>query len=173
MSESATEQVKTPGVVMLAAGAVFVLFYAGYALWSGVSLLFGCMGSSVYIMAALDSGDAGTIFGLGCSMWGLLLNGVGFLVYLALAAGGAWVATGGMSMQNLENLEKAKKCVMAAAAIPVVGILMNLLSTVGSLSFCGALTGTIPQLIPLILGIAAAFLANTALSDESVAGAFK
>jgi hypothetical protein len=173
MSDSVTEQVKTPGLVMLVAGAIFALFYAGYALWSGVSLLFGCLGSSAYIFSVIDSGDAGAIVGLGCSMWGLLLNGIGFLVYLGLAGGGAFVATGGMALQSLENQDKVRKCMIASAAIPVVGILMNLLSTVGSLAFCGALTGTVPQLIPLIVGIAAAFLVNQALADDAVVNAFK
>lgn len=171
MSDSVSEQVKTPGTVMLASGVVSALFYAGYALWSGVSLLFGCMNSGVYGLAAMD--DSSALIGLGCSMWGLLLNAVGFLVYIALAGGGAYVATGGMAMQSLESFDKVKKSVMAAAAIPIVGILTNLLSTIATISICGALTGTVPQIIPLILGIAAAFLANQALSEDSVAGAFK
>jgi len=106
-------------------------------------------------------------------MWGLLLNALGFVVYLGLAGGGAFVATGGMAMQSLENLDKVRKCMIAAGVIPVVGVLLNLLTTVASLSFCGALTGTVPQLIPLILGIAAAFLVNQALGDPAVKSAFQ
>jgi len=172
MSENATEQVQTPGLVLLIAGGVLALFYAGYALWSGIGLITGCMGSGVLGMMAAN-GDSDVLFSLGCSMWGLLLNALGFLIYLALTAAGAFVATGGMSLQSLENADKVRKTMIIAVVIPVVGILTNLLTTIATISFCGALSGTVPQLIPLILGVVAAFLVNGVMSDESVVSAFE
>lgn len=175
MSDGANEAVQTPGGVMLAAGGVLALYYALSALWKGIGLLLGCMGTG-FSGLALVSGDGdttGAAVNMGFGVWGLVLGAIAFVVYLGLAGGGAYVASGGMAMRSMEELDKVRKCVTLAAALPVVGIITTVLTSLLAFNCCGLVVGTIPDLIVTGLGIAAFYLSNEALKDPSVTGAFK
>ncbi len=109
----------------------------------------------------------------GCAAWGLVINMVGLVVYVVLAAGGAYVLTGGLAFKELRELDKVRKCMIAAAVIPLLGILTNGVTTLMTLSVCGIIFATMFQLLPLGLGIAAAVLGNNVLSDPAVSDAFE
>lgn len=176
MSNAAKAQAQIPGIVMMAAGAVFLLFYLFYTLWTGFYLLTGCMGTGTYAMLAATEGDGGLLMGAGCAAWSLLMTCLSVVAYLALAIGGAFVGFAGLNLQNLKSQSRVKQGMIAAGAIPLVGILVNVLAGVGSLSvtgMCGAVTGTVPQILPLALGVAAAAYTYVTLQDETVAGAFE
>jgi hypothetical protein len=172
MNEGANEAVQTPGSVLLAAGAVLAVFYALYALWTGVGLLLGCM-STGFSGLAMVNGDDGAAVGLGFGVWGLVLSSISFIVYLGLAGGGAYVASGGMAMRALDDITKVRRGVMLALILPITGLLMNGAMSLLSFSCCGLIFGSVPHLLVCALGGAAWFMANQALQESTVASAFK
>ncbi len=176
MSNAAKAQAQVPGIIMMAAGAIFLLFYLFYTLWTGFYMITGCMWAGTAVLAVIGSMDGGNLFMLVYNSWSLILTCVGVIAYLALAAGGGFVGFAGLNLQNLKSSARVKQGMIAAAVIPIVGIVVNILTGLGSLSvsgFIAAVTGTVPQILPLVLGIAAAAFTYVTLQKDEVVNAFE
>lgn len=170
--ENALEEVQQPGTLLTVAGAIMAVFYGLFAVLGLVGLAFGCLGGGLTAFGAMAEGDTGSFLMLGWQGWVLILSTIGTILYAVLAAAGIFIFQAGSSLKELRDLEKVRKGMMAAAAVPVVGLLTNIAVSIFSLSLCGIVTYTVPQLIVLGLGGAAAYLTNEVLQNEDIVARF-
>jgi hypothetical protein len=94
------------------------------------------------------------------------------VLYAALAAAGVMVFQAGSALKEMRDLDKVKRGMMIAAAIPIIGLIGNVGISILSLSLCGIVSYTIPQVIVLGLGGGAAYLTNQVLQNEEIVSQF-
>lgn len=169
--DNALEEAQQPGTLLTIAGGVMIVFYGLYALMSALGLLFTCMGSGFAVLAMMDDTTSGVIQ-LGWSGWVLVFQLVGLAVYAGLAFAGWKVFQGGSALKELRELDRVKSSMMLAAAGPVVGLIANFGISLFTFSLCGIVTYTVPQLVVLLIGVAAAYMVNQLLQNESVVASF-
>lgn len=183
MSQGANEAVQVPAIVMMVVGGVYTLYFAVSALFGGIGLVLGCLGSGLGAFAVLADGSVMMFIQM---IWSLVLGSISFLVTLALLAMSAYVVTGGLSMKSLSGLDKARRSSKLLVAIPVVNLVTALLvALVGQIPSLidnpvGAIAGTcigvtVGAIFPLIVtavGGGAFWFTNQTLSDDTIASAF-
>lgn len=172
--DNALEQAQQPGTLLQVSGGATAALYGIYGLLGVVGLLFGCLGMSANVMGAMAADDpTSSLFVIALSSWQMIIGVLNSLMFIALAAAAALkVFKAGAAMKELRDLETVKSGMMFAAGIPLVGLIGNIGLSLIKLDICGIVTWSVPQVLLLILGGAAAYLTNQALQDETLVSSF-
>lgn len=171
--DNALEEAQQPGTLLQVAGGATVAIYAIYGLLGLIGLLWGLFSIAMQLLALLGTDDfMSTAIVLAISSWSLVTKLISSIMFAVLAFFAFKVFQAGAAMKELRDLELVQKAVMLAAGIPVVGLLGNFALSILGMDFCGILTWTMPQLLLLLLGGAAAYTTNQALQNENVVNSF-
>lgn len=172
--DNALEQAQQPGTLLQVSGGATAALYGIYGLLGVVGLLFACFGMSANVMLALSADDpTGSLITVALSSWQMIIGILNSLMFIALAAAAFLkVFKAGAAMKELRDLDAVKSGMVFAAGIPIIGLLGNIGLSIIRLDFCGILTWSVPQVLLLILGGAAAYLTNQVLQDETVVSSF-
>lgn len=108
------------------------------------------------------------VAGVGVGM--ALIQGLEFLVDLALIPLALLAIRGGLALQQLGNASHARTGAVTAIVSPILGLLSGILALM-SFDCCGVVFGSVWALLLTVLGVVAGSLALTALGEDTVAEA--
>lgn len=170
--DEALDRAQQPATLLQAAGVLTMVFYGLYAAMSVLGLLMNCMNFGFSTLSLLGGDTASAAMAMGMSGWVLLFQFVGLVVWGALAFGGFRVFGAAAAVRELRDLEMARQGMVFSAGIPVVGLIANVVLSLFTFSFCGLVFYTVPQILVLGLGGAAAWQTNELLQDEGIVSLF-
>lgn len=170
--DDALEQAQQPGALLTGAGILIMVFYGMYAALSVLALLGGCMGSGLAALSLFGDDVGVAVFQLGFQGWVLLFQFIGLIVYGGLVYVGFRVFNAGAAMKELRGLRDVQQASMLAAAGPAVGLIANIILSIFTFSVCGLFLYTVPQILVLGLGAAAAYTSHQVLQQEAIVAQF-
>ena len=174
--DEALEATNVPGIVLLVAGALNVLFAMGMFIWSGFSLLLSIGGIGTGVLMALDTGEPTLIIS---GVIGALSPIIQLIAYVIVGIMGCISILGGLRLRSC----RSRGVVVLGGVSAPLGPVLVLLASFTSFCNCncfGTLMGVCPSfilgnvvtLLPLLVGTIAAILTFMTLSKPEVAAAF-
>ena len=168
MSAEAQERVAAPGTLLIVAGVFQAISYLIWSFGAGLGTLTNILSNGFSAFNANDGAEMAIVAGMGIGM--ALIQGLEFLVDLALIPLALLAVRGGMALQQLGNPTHARTGAVTAIVSPILALLSGILSLL-SFDCCGVVFGSMWALLLTVLGVVAGSLALTALGDDTVAEA--
>ena len=173
MSDENTVSNGGAGWVLVAAGAITIIWALLYFVWSLIGFAVGGIQSLMGIAMIMDSGDPFLVIQ---GLFGVLAPVIQMIAYLIIVVLAGVGIFGGVRLNQMKSLGTAKLGAAAITAGPVLGLLASLTSfcnfAAGCLCCVGFIVGNIPTLILFVLCLAATIYAFVVMNRDEVQAVF-
>lgn len=149
------ERGKVPSVLLFASGALQVLFGIWFLFVAGLSLLSQTVLLAVHVMMVLDStGGGDEMFVLLFTIWQLVLEGIGALIWATLTLGAFYPLRSGVLLwTESEDFETIRQGTAIGLAIPVAWFAFGVVICCLQLDVIGVLFGSLPAVMMEFMAI--------------------